>query len=91
MKTVYKTLLALSIFGVVLSGCTATKNLFGKWNNGSLDYQQSKKLDPIELPTTQPKVDFTPLYPTPKVGDNTLNLSNESGSQYELPKPPQAR
>lgn len=76
---------------LTLTGCSATKGLLGKRDNGSLDYQSSKKLDPILLPANQEPVDFVPLYPTPEAGENTLNLSNESGKQYRLPKPPQAR
>ena len=75
---------------LVLSGCQATKNLLGKRDNGSLDYQQSKKLAPIELPAAQETAPFVPLYPTPNVGANTLKLQNESGNQYQLPKPQRA-
>lgn len=71
----------------VLSGCQSAKNLLGKRDNGSLEYQQSKKLAPIELPAAQETAPFVPLYPTPNVGANTLKLQNESGSQYQLPKP----
>ncbi|MGE6244596.1 hypothetical protein ACQKCF_01160 [Psychrobacter proteolyticus] len=75
---------------LVLSGCQATKNLLGKRDNGSLDYQQSKKLAPIELPAAQETAPFVPLYSTPNVGANTLQLQNESGNQYQLPKPQRA-
>ena len=44
---------------LVLSGCQATKNLLGKRDNGSLDYQQSEKLAPIELPAAQETVSTT--------------------------------
>lgn len=73
---------------LVLSGCQATKSLLGKRDNGSLDYQQSKKLAPIELPAAQETAPFVPLYPN--VGANTLKLQNESGNQYQLPKPQRA-
>ena len=72
---------------LVLSGCQATKNLLGKRDNGSLEYQQSKKLAPIELPAAKETAAFVPLYPTPNVGTNTLTIQNESGRQYQLPKP----
>lgn len=72
---------------VVLSGCQSTKNLLGKRDNGSLEYQQSKKLAPIALPADKETAPFVPLYPTPNAGANTLTLQNESGSQYQLPKP----
>lgn len=75
---------------LVLSGCQSTKDLLGKRDNGSLDYQQSKKLAPIELPAAQETAPFVPLYPTPNVGANTLKLKNESGNQYQLPKPQRA-
>ncbi|WP_296243071.1 MULTISPECIES: hypothetical protein [unclassified Psychrobacter] len=75
---------------LVLSGCQATKELFGKRDNGSLEYQQSKKLAPLELPAAQETAPFVPLYPTPNVGANTLKLENESGKQYQLPKPQRA-
>ena len=35
---------------LVLSGCQATKEVFGKRDNGSLEYQQSTKLAPLQLP-----------------------------------------
>ena len=75
---------------LALSGCQATKNLLGKRDNGSLDYQQSKKLAPIELPAAQETAPFVPLYSTPNAGANTLQLQNESGNQYQLPKPQRA-
>ena len=75
---------------LVLSGCQATKGVFGKRDNGSLEYQQSKKLAPLELPAAQETAPFVPLYPTPNAGANTLKLENESGKQYQLPKPQRA-
>lgn len=75
---------------LVLSGCQATKEMFGKRDNGSLEYQQSKKLAPLQLPAEQETAPFVPLYPTPSAGANTLKLQNESGKQYQLPKPQRA-
>ena len=75
---------------LILSGCQSTKELLGKRDNGSLDYQDSKQLAPIELPATQETAPFVPLYATPDVGGNTLELQNESGKQYQLPKPQRA-
>ncbi|MGO2340581.1 MAG: hypothetical protein ACTH5M_08315 [Psychrobacter sp.] len=72
---------------LVLSGCQATKNLLGKRDDGSLAYQQSAKLDPIELPAAKETAPFVPLYATPNAGANTLELKNESGKQYQLPQP----
>ena len=75
---------------LVLSGCQATKDFIGKRDNGSLEYQQSKKLTPLELPAAQETAPFVPLYPTPNAGGNTLTLQNEAGKQYQLPKPQRA-
>jgi len=72
---------------LILSGCQATKELLGKRDNGSLEYQDSKKLAPLEMPVAQESAPFVPLYPTPSLGANTLKLQNESGKQYQLPKP----
>ena len=88
---IFPTMLTLVLGStLVLSGCQATKNLLGKRDNGSLDYQQSKKLAPIELPAAQETAPFVPLYSTPNAGANTLTLQNESGNQYQLPKPQRA-
>ena len=75
---------------LVLSGCQATKSFLGKRNNGSLEYQQSQKLTPLQLPADQQTAPFVPLYPTPNVGTNTLILQNDAGKQYQLPKPERA-
>lgn len=75
---------------VLLGGCQATKGWLSKYDDGSLNYQSSKKLDPIKLPANQETANFTPLYPTPKLGVNTLNLKNAAGKQYQLPKPERA-
>ncbi|MFC6381971.1 hypothetical protein [Psychrobacter glacincola] len=75
---------------LVLSGCQATKEFIGKRDNGSLEYQQSKKLAPLQLPAAQETAPFVPLYSTPNAGANTLTLQNESGKQYQLPKPQRA-
>lgn len=75
---------------LVLSGCQTAKNLIGKRDNGSLEYQDSKKLVPIQLPAEQDTAAFVPLYPTPNMGVNTLILQNDAGKQYQLPKPERA-
>ena len=75
---------------LVLSGCQTAKGVIGKRDNGSLDYQSSKKLAPLQLPANQNTAAFVPLYPTPSVGANTLTLQNEAGKQYQLPKPERA-
>lgn len=75
---------------MVLSGCQSLKGWIAKRDNGSLDYQSSKKLAPLELPAEQEAAPFIPLYPTPNVGANTLNLQNDAKKQYQLPKPERA-
>lgn len=75
---------------LVLSGCQATKGFIGKRDNGSLEYQQSQKLAPLQLPIDQQTAPFVPLYATPNVGANTLVLQNDAGKQYQLPKPERA-
>ena len=75
---------------LVLSGCQSAKGFLGKRDNGSLDYQDSKKLAPLQLPVAQETAPFVPLYPTPNVGSNTLTLQNDAGKQYQLPKPERA-
>lgn len=76
---------------IALTGCSTTKSWLAKRDNGSLDYQSSKKLPPIQLPANQPAAEFVPLYPTPNVARVDTNLTNESGKQYALPKPPSVR
>lgn len=73
---------------LVLSGCSTLKGWLGKRDNGSLDYQQSQKIDPIKLPSDQKTADFVQLYPTPAIKENTIVLTNEEGKQYQLPRPP---
>ncbi|TXD96918.1 hypothetical protein ES754_07780 [Psychrobacter frigidicola] len=75
---------------LVLSGCQTAKGVIGKRDNGSLDYQNSKKIAPLQLPVAQNTASFVPLYPTPNVGANTLILQNDAGKQYQLPKPERA-
>ena len=92
--TIFKTLptMLTIIIGstLVLTGCQATKDFLGKRDNGSLDYQQSQKTAPLQLPEDQQTAPFLPLYPTPNAGTNTLVLQNEAGKQYRLPKPERA-
>lgn len=81
---------AIAVSSVGLTACQTTKNVLGKRDDGSLDYQQSEKLEPIQLPADQETQRFVPLYPTPQMGANTLELSNEAGKQFELPPPQRA-
>lgn len=87
---IFPTMMVVLASTLVLSGCQATKDFIGKRDNGSLEYQQSKKLAPLELPAAQKTAPFVPLYPTPNAGGNTLTLQNEAGKQYQLPKPQRA-
>nr|WP_279382835.1 hypothetical protein [Moraxella catarrhalis] len=50
-----------------------------------------KKLAPIQLPAQQPAAEFTPLYHTPNSVSQLLDFTNESGKQYQLPRPPSVR
>ena len=84
---IFPTMMVVLASTLVLSGCQATKDFIGKRDNGSLEYQHSKKLAPLELPAAQETAPFVPLYPTPNAGGNTLTLQNEAGKQYQLPKP----
>ena len=87
---IFPTMMVVLASTLVLSSCQATKDFIGKRDNGSLEYQQSKKLAPLQLPAAQETAPFVPLYPTPNAGGNTLTLQNEAGKQYQLPKPQRA-
>lgn len=82
-------LTALAMMGVVLlTGCQNIKNVLGKRDDGSLDYVSATKLDPIRLPANQESAPFVPLYDVPDVAGEIVPSTNESGKQYQLPKPP---
>ncbi len=86
----YKNLALVSLLAMLalsLSACSTSKNLFGKRDNGSLKYQQSHLLEPIKMPVEQKNRPFVPLYPTIDMGKSSINLTNEAGKQYRLPKP----
>lgn len=76
---------------VALSGCTTIKGVLGKRDNGSLDYRQSQKLAPIQLPVNQATGEFVPIYQTPNSVGKIQEFTNEAGKQYQLPKPPSVR
>lgn len=90
MKTV-KLTAGVMVAIVALTGCSATKNLLSKRDNGSLDYRDAAKLPPIKLPADQPAADFTPLYQIPTTTGQLPDFVNEAGKQYELPRPPSVR
>ena len=80
--------LSLSMIAMLsLVGCQTIKGWTNKIDNGSLDYAEAKKLEPIKLPVEQQTAPFTPLYPTPNVGENTLPITDEDGKRYQLPPP----
>ena len=79
----------LASIAMLVTGCQSTKNLFAQYDNGSLDYQNSKLLAPIHLPVEQETQPFVPLYPIIDLGDSTIDVKNASGKQYQLPTPSQ--
>ncbi|WP_394260859.1 hypothetical protein [Moraxella boevrei] len=74
----------VSVLSVVVSGCSTFRNNVG---DNSLDYQNTKLLDPIQLPANAQTQAFTPLYQLPSSGQNTLMLENEKGKRFEMPAP----
>lgn len=76
---------------VLLTGCQSVKGVLGKRDNGSLDYVHATKLDPIRLPANQASAPFISLYDVPEVAGEITPSTNESGRQYQLPRPPQVR
>lgn len=70
---------------VVLSGCTQTKALLAKRDDGSLDYQSAQKLPPIQLPAHWQTAPFTPIYEVPTLSGEPMV---QQGKQFVLPKPP---
>lgn len=84
-----KLVLGLMTTSMVLSGCQQINSLLAKRDNGSLDYLQAKKLQPLELPANQQTAPFIPLYATPEVPQTLEPSTNQAGKQYQLPKPPQ--
>lgn len=79
-------MIALVLFGgMVLTGCTTVKDWVAKRNDGSLAYQNSRQLPPIQLPLEQETAAFVPFYQVPQV---TPQPTDESQPQYQLPIPP---
>lgn len=73
---------------VVMSSLTACSSFRHRVADNSLDYQKAVKLDPVLLPADAQTHVFTPIYQVPThVGENTLNLQNQTGKRFELPKP----
>lgn len=89
-QSVLKVVTTIAITSLFLSGCSTIKGVFGKRDNGSLDYQSSNLLAPIQIPSDKQTQPFTPLYPTIDLGDSKINMTNEAGKQYQLPAPKRA-
>lgn len=86
MKTL-KLLTLVAITTSMLAGCQTVRDWAGKRDNGSLEYQKSELLTPIELPATQDSQPFVKMYPTVDLGDSTVNTTNKTGTQFALPAP----
>lgn len=78
----------VAVLGIGVSGgivgCTTFKQRVG---DHSLDYTQTRRLTPIELPVGTQTLPFTPMYHVPEAGANTLKLANATGTRFELPAP----
>lgn len=78
--------LALSLTAVSLVGCSAIGI-----KDGSLDYQKSTALPPLQYPEGINARPATPLYPAPVVEqlaiDNAPKLVNKRGNRFEIPRP----
>lgn len=70
--------------GLGMTGCNTFKQRVG---DHSLDYTQTRRLAPIELPADAQTLPFTPLYQVPAAGTNTLKLANATGTRFDLPAP----
>lgn len=76
------------VLAFTLTGCQAVKGTLAKRDNGSLDYTNAKKLNPIRLPAHQQTVPFVPLYDVPAITGRPNTPTNDAGTQYQLPAPP---
>lgn len=79
----------ITLLGVCLIlSLTACSSISHRIADNSLDYQKAKTLAPVLLPADAQTHVFTPLYQVPPhMGENTLNLQNETGKRFQLPKP----
>ncbi len=84
---IFKIMTTVVVTASLLSGCQMISDWSGKRNNGSLDYQKSKLLAPIKLPAEQKTQGFVHLYPAIEMGKSTIDTTNKTGTQYELPAP----
>lgn len=77
---------SLSILAMMLAtGCSSIRHRVA---DNSLDYQKAVTLLPVQLPADSQTHVFTPIYQVPShTGENTLNLTNQTGKRFEIPKP----
>lgn len=88
MQKIQKISTVLLVSLLALTGCQAIKTTIGKRDNGSLDYANAKRLDPIRLPAGQATTPFVALYDVPQAPTQTALPTNSTGTQYQLPAPP---
>jgi uncharacterized lipoprotein len=73
--------LILSVIG--LTGCNSLA-----WNNGTLDYQDTTTLQPLQYPEGATVRPATPLYPAPIVDElaieNAPKFENSKGNRFQL-------
>ncbi|WP_180167910.1 lipoprotein-34 precursor (NlpB) [Acinetobacter sp. YH12035] len=76
--------LALSVFS--LAGCSSMA-----FKNGTLDYNETTTLQPLQYPEGSMVRPATPLYPAPTVDplalDNAPKLENQRGNRFAMPRP----
>lgn len=82
LRPVLVGLIATSL--LLTTSCTTLKRSVG---DSSLDYNKTRKLDPVALPVEAKTLPFTPLYSVPTSGENTLQLQEKKSKRFELPPP----
>ena len=72
---------ALSV--IALTGCSSLA-----WNNGTLDYKDTAKVEPLKYPEGSMVRPVTPLYPAPTVDplavENAPKFENARGNRFQL-------
>lgn len=84
MKIIMQMTMGVVLASVAITGCSTIKQSV---SDNSLAYTKTQKLPPLQFPADAQALTFTPLYHVPESGTNTLNLENEKGKRYEVPKP----
>lgn len=78
--------LIIALSAVSFTGCQHLS-----FNNGSLDYKNTKTLEPLKYPEGSHVRSATALYPAPVVDqlavDHAPQLTNASNNRFELPRP----